>query len=194
MSTSRNDVAVAAGVNVELEQSRLYNPDLAPVASSRRTWSMWNIAALWVGMAICITTYTLASSLIEQGMSWSQAIITIFLGNVIVLIPMTLNAHPGTRYGIPFPVLVRASFGTLGSNVPALMRALVACGWFGIQTWIGGASIYAMSAIIFGFDPAHKTNLPIIGISIGEFFCFMIFWAINIFVIIRVMESIKWLE
>ena len=178
----------------EIGESRLYNPDLAPVAESRRTWSMWSIAALWVGMAICITTYTLASSLIEQGMSWKQAILTIFLGNLIVLIPMTLNAHPGTRYGIPFPVLVRASFGTLGSNVPALMRALVACGWFGIQTWIGGASIYAMSSIIFGFDPAQKVNLPVIGISSGEFLCFMIFWAINIFIIIKGMESIKWLE
>lgn len=178
----------------ELKGSHLYNVDLAPVAESGRTWSMWSIAALWVGMAICITTYTLASSLIEQGMSWKQAILTIFLGNMIVLIPMTLNAHPGTRYGIPFPVLVRASFGTLGSNVPALMRALVACGWFGIQTWIGGASIYAMSSIIFGFDPATKANLPIIGISAGEFLCFMIFWAINIFVIVKGMDSIKWLE
>lgn len=187
-------IAPDVEIDIEIEHSHLYNKDLAPVAAERRTWSVWNIAALWVGMAICITTYTLASSLIEQGMSWSQAIVTIFLGNLIVLIPMTLNAHPGTRYGIPFPVLVRASFGTLGSNVPALMRALVACGWFGIQTWIGGASIYAMSAIIFGFDPAQKTNLPIIGISAGEFLCFMIFWAINIFVIIRGMESIKWLE
>ena len=185
----------SAGVrSAEIKHSNLYNEDLAPVPESGRTWSMWSIAALWVGMAICITTYTLASSLIEQGMNWKQAILTIFLGNVIVLIPMTLNAHPGTRYGIPFPVLVRASFGTVGSNIPALMRALVACGWFGIQTWIGGASIYVMSSIIFGFNPAQKENLPIIGISAGEFFCFMIFWAINIFIIIKGMDSIRWLE
>ncbi len=155
---------------------------------------MWSIAALWVGMAICITTYTLASSLIEQGMNWKQAIFIIFLGNLIVLIPMTLNAHPGTAYGIPFPVLVRASFGTLGSNIPALMRALVACGWFGIQTWIGGAAIYAMSSIIFGFDTTHKAVLPFLGISPGELLCFLIFWAINIFIIVRGMDSIKWLE
>ncbi|MGB8473338.1 MAG: cytosine permease, partial [Candidatus Acidiferrum sp.] len=152
----------------DLETSDLINDDLAPVPASGRTWSMWNIAALWVGMAICITTYTLASSLIEQGMNWKQAVLTIFLGNVIVLIPMMLNAHPGTAYGIPFPVLIRASFGALGSNIPALMRGLVACGWFGIQTWIGGAAIYAMAAIIFGFDPAQKTVLPVIGISSGE--------------------------
>ena len=177
-----------------MESSSLINDDLAPVPASGRTWSMWSIAALWVGMAICITTYTLASSLIEQGMNWKQAVLTIFLGNLIVLIPMTLNAHPGTAYGIPFPVLMRASFGTLGSNIPALMRALVACGWFGIQTWIGGAAIYAMSSIIFGFDPAQKTALPVIGISSGEFLCFMIFWAINILVIVKGMESIKWLE
>src|SRR2546423_9169618 len=133
----------------QLEQSRLFNEDLAPVPAARRTWSMWSIAALWVGMAICITTYTLASSLIEQGMNWKQTILTIFLGNLIVLIPMTLNAHPGTRYGIPFPVLVRASFGTLGSNVPALMRALVACGWVGIQTWNCRWSCYGWSALLF---------------------------------------------
>ncbi len=177
-----------------LQESRLYNDDLAPVPVEQRTWSMWSIAALWVGMAICITTYTLASSLIEQGMSWRQAVLTIFLGNLIVLIPMTLNAHPGTAYGIPFPVLIRSSFGTLGANIPALMRALVACGWFGIQTWIGGAAIYAMAAIVFGFDPGQKTALPIMGISLGEFACFLIFWAINLFVIIKGMNSIKWLE
>jgi nucleobase:cation symporter-1, NCS1 family len=178
----------------DLESNALINDDLAPVPAGGRTWSMWHIAALWVGMAICITTYTLASSLIEQGMNSKQAVLTIFLGNVIVLIPMTLNAHPGTAYGIPFPVLIRASFGTLGSNIPALMRGLVACGWFGIQTWIGGAAIYAMAAIIFGFDSPPRTALPVIGISSGEFLCFLIFWAINIFVIVRGMNSIKWLE
>lgn len=167
------------------EAKALINDDLAPVPASRRTWSMWNIAALWVGMAICITTYTLASSLIEEGMSWAQAILTIFLGNLIVLIPMTLNAHPGTAYGIPFPVLIRSSFGTLGSNIPALMRALVASGWFGIRTWIGGAAIYAMAAIIFGFDSARRSALPLVGISGGELLCFLLFWAINLFVIIR---------
>ncbi|MGI8967094.1 MAG: cytosine permease [Limisphaerales bacterium] len=112
----------------EISESKLFNADLAPVLQARRTWTMWSIAALWVGMAICITTYTLASGLISQGMNWSEAILTIFLGNVIVLIPMTLNAHPGTKFGIPFPVLLRSSFGTLGSNIPALLRALVACG------------------------------------------------------------------
>src|SRR6476619_237192 len=148
--TVPNDPPIAG-----LESSALFNDDLAPVPPSARTWSMWSIAALWVGMAICITTYTLASSLIEQGMNWKQAVLTIFLGNVIVLISMTLNAVPGTAYGIPFPVLIRASFGTLGSNIPALMRALVACGWFGIQTWIGGAAIYKILGVFF---PAITTG------------------------------------
>ncbi|MFN9973709.1 MAG: cytosine permease, partial [Phycisphaerae bacterium] len=102
----------------------------------------WHIAALWIGMAVCITTYTIAAGMIGQGMNWWQATLTVALGNLIVLIPMTLNGHPGTKYGIPFPVLMRASFGTVGANVPALARALVACGWFGIQTWIGGDAIY----------------------------------------------------
>ena len=190
----RPPVTATTSLPPVLESTALINADLAPIPPRRRTWSMWNIAALWVGMSICITTYTLASSLIDQGMNWKQAVITIFLGNLIVLIPMTLNAHPGTAYGIPFPVLIRASFGTLGSNIPALMRAFVACGWFGIQTWIGGAAIHAMLSIIFGFDSAQKTALPIIGISAGEFLCFLGFWTLNILVIIRGMDSIKWLE
>ena len=174
--------------------SRLSNPDLAPVSPERRTWTMWSIAALWVGMAICITTYTLAGGLIKEGMNWWQATLTVFLGNAIVLIPMTLNAHPGTAYGVPFPVLLRASFGTLGANIPAMMRAFVACGWFGIQTWVGGAAIYATSAVIFGFNPATKINLPVLGISPGELFCFLLFWALNIAIILRGIDSIKWLE
>ena len=173
---------------------RLWNEDLAPVPPARRTWTWWNIAALWIGMAVCITTYTLASSLIEQGMNWWQATLTIFLGNLIVLVPMTLNAHPGTAYGIPFPVLLRASFGTRGSNIPALMRGLVACGWFGIQTWVGGAAIYETAAVVLRFDPAARTPLPLLGISAGEFLCFMLFWAANVWFIVRGMESIKRLE
>jgi NCS1 family nucleobase:cation symporter-1 len=172
----------------------LWNADLAPVPQENRTWTWWNVAALWVGMAVCITTYTLASSLIQQGMNWWQATLTIFLGNAIVLVPMTLNAHPGTAYGIPFPVLLRAAFGTYGSNIPAVMRGLVACGWFGIQTWVGGAAIHATAAVILGFDPAAARPLPILGISAGEFLCFMIFWAANVWFIVRGMESIKWLE
>lgn len=172
----------------------LWNEDLAPVPPAERTWTWWNVAALWVGMAVCITTYTLAASLIEQGMNWWQATLTIFLGNLIVLVPMTLNAHPGTAYGIPFPVLLRASFGTLGSNIPAVLRGLVACGWFGIQTWVGGAAIYATAAVILGFDPAGRQPLPWLGISPGEFLCFMIFWGANVWFIVRGMESIKLLE
>jgi NCS1 family nucleobase:cation symporter-1 len=175
-------------------KSRLYNEDLAPVNAERRTWNFWHVAALWVGMAICIPTYTMASGLISQGMDWKQAILTIFLGNFIVLIPMTLNARPGTSYGIPFPVLLRSSFGTLGSNIAALMRGIVACGWFGIQTWVGGSAIYGMAAVIFKFDPTMHADLPIVGISQGELLCFLIFWLINMFVILKGMECIKWLE
>src|SRR5215213_11034981 len=122
----------------------LSNADLAPTTPAQRTWRVGSIAALWISMSACIPTYMLASSLIDGGMNWSQAVLTVFLGNVIVLIPMILNAHAGTKYGIPFPVYCRASFGTLGANVPALLRALVACGWFGIQTWIGGEAIYTL--------------------------------------------------
>lgn len=189
-----NSTELTEAQQAELNSSPLCNADLAPVPKAKRTWTMWNIAALWVGMAICITTYTLASSLIEQGMNWRQAVFTIFLGNLIVLIPMVLNGHPGTAYGVPFPVLIRSSFGTLGSNVPALMRAIVACGWFGIQTWVGGAAIYAGASLVVGFNPADKVNLPVLDISPGELFCFLLFWSLNIFVIVKGMDCIKWLE
>src|SRR3954469_11546559 len=129
--------------------SALWNPDLAPVPAERRTWGTYNYASLWVAMSVCIPTYMLASGLIAGGMNWWQAVGTILLGNVIVLGPMLLNAHAGTKYGIPFPVFVRASFGVRGANLPAILRALVACGWFGIQTWIGGQAMHSMAGILW---------------------------------------------
>src|SRR3954468_21699181 len=131
----------------DAQGAALYNEELAPVARSARKWGLLSIAALWISMSACMPTYMLASGLIGSGMNWSQAVLTIFIGNVIVVIPMILNAHAGTRYGIPFPVFCRASFGTRGANVPAVLRALVACGWFGIQTWIGGAAIYKILGV-----------------------------------------------
>ncbi len=172
----------------------LWNPDLAPVPLTERTWGKWHIAALWVGMAVCIPTYMIAGGLIDAGMNWWQATLTVLLGNLIVLVPLALNARAGTAYGIPFPVLLRSSFGVFGSNIPALMRAIVACGWFGIQTWIGGSAIYQMTAIVAGFDAAAATPLPILGISGGQFTCFMIFWVINMAVVVRGIDCIRWLE
>ena len=163
----------------------LYNPDLAPIPIEKRSWGTYNYASLWVAMSVCIPTYMLASGLIAGGMDWLQAIVTILLGNLIVLVPMLLNAHAGTKYGIPFPVFVRASFGVRGANVPAILRALVACGWFGIQTWIGGQAIYSMLGIVW----PRAGNLP--G---SAWFCFFFFWGINMFVIWRGIETIKFLE
>src|ERR687885_2292245 len=140
-------------IRSEVRDSSLYNEDLAPTGPEDRTWTTYNIAALWIGMAIVITTYTLASGLMAAGMNWWQALLTISLGNVLVLIPMLLNAHAGTKYGIPFPVFVRASFGVRGANFAAMARALVACGWFGIQTWIGALAVDAlMTALWSGWD------------------------------------------
>lgn len=179
-----------------MSMTELSNPDLAPVPMEKRTWGMGTIAALWVGMAVCITTYNIAAGMIAQGMTWWQAVITVALGNLIVCVPMILNAHPGTKYGIPFPVLVRASFGTKGANIPAVMRGLVACGWFGIQTWIGGNAIFTLFAVISGStaETVQVVPLPILGISLGQFACFMLFWFINIVFILIGTESIKWLE
>jgi NCS1 family nucleobase:cation symporter-1 len=174
---------------------RLFNPDLAPVPAERRTWNWWHFCALWIGMSVCITTYTLASGLIDAGMSWRQALFTILLGNTIVLAPMILNAHAGTAYGIPFPVFARASFGVLGANIPALLRALVACGWFGIQTWIGGAAIYQLTKVIApGITELPAIAPDFLGISTAEFLAFLLFWAINLWFIWKGTESIKWLE
>jgi NCS1 family nucleobase:cation symporter-1 len=174
----------------QLKNSSLYSPDLAPVPPEGRKWKMWNFAALWISMAACIPTYMLASSLIGEGMNWSQAIFTIFLGNLIVLVPMVLNAHAGTHYGIPFPVFCRAAFGTVGANVPALLRALVACGWFGIQAWIGGNAIYK----ILGVFVPSMMNAPVLGglgINLPQLVCFLFFWGINIWVIYLGIDSIR---
>jgi len=176
-----------------LEKSSLWNEDLAPTLREKRTWNLWNVAALWVGMAVCIPTYMLAADMIQAGMSVAQAIFTVALGNLIVLAPMILNAHAGTAYGIPFPVFARASFGVRGANVAALARALVACGWFGIQTWIGGGSIYVI-LLRLGILPADMAPLAGLGINAGQLLCFLAFWALNVYFIWRGMESIKWLE
>jgi NCS1 family nucleobase:cation symporter-1 len=165
--------------------SSLYNEDLAPVPFERRTWGTYNYAALWIAMSVNIPTYLLASSMIAGGMSWKQAIFTVFLGNVLVLIPMLLNAHAGAEYGIPFPVFARSAFGVLGANVPAMLRAVVACGWFGIQTWIGGEAIYAM---IVALDPAMKN------VAWGVPVCFALFWALNLAVILRGIRTIRFLQ
>jgi len=186
-----NLAANAPDVEVDLAQSRLCNADLAPVPLARRKWGALSFAALWISMSACIPTYMLASSLISGGMNWWEAVLTIFIANIIVLIPMILNAHAGTRYGIPFPVYCRAAFGTTGANVPAVLRALVACGWFGIQTWIGGAAIYKICVVIFQLHPEPATNW--LGITGGQFLCFLFFWAINMYVIHRGIETIRWL-
>lgn len=173
----------------------LSNRDLLPVRRSLRTWNWWNIAALWIGMSICIPTYTLASSLVDRGWTWQAAVGAIVLGNIVVLIPIALNSHAGTRYGIPFPVLCRAAFGVLGANVPAVLRALVACGWFGIQTWIGGWALYKLIEVVWPGIATLPAILPaFVGLNTGEFVCFMAFWAVNVAVVLRGMESIRFLE
>src|SRR5262245_17227566 len=169
----------------DIQSSSLYNPDLAPVTADRRTWTTYNYAALWVSMSVNILTYMLAASFIQTGMNWKQALMVIFAGNTIVLAPMLLNSHPGARYGIPFPVLARASFGVLGANVAAVLRGLVACGWFGIQSWIGGQAINTLL----------KTLWPGWGnIPYGTAICFMAFWLINLLVIVEGIEYIRFLQ
>jgi NCS1 family nucleobase:cation symporter-1 len=177
----------------EIRRSPLYNEDLAPVPVERRNWTTYNYAALWVSMAHCIPTYMLASGLISAGMNWWQALITILLGNTIVLVPILLNSHPGTKYGIPFPVFARAAYGTVGSNLPALMRAIVACGWFGIQAWIGGQALDTLcKAIIPGWHTLFGAGFG--GHTTTEWLSFMLFWGMNIYIIYRGMDLLRHVE
>ncbi|HMG36515.1 MAG TPA: NCS1 family nucleobase:cation symporter-1 [Blastocatellia bacterium] len=183
----------------DLSSSPLWNEDLAPVPIKRRNWTTYNYAALWISMAHCIPTYMLASGLISAGMNWWQALTTILLGNTIVLVPILLNSHPGTKYGIPFPVFARASYGTVGSNLPALMRAIVACGWFGIQAWIGGQAVHVL---IRSMWPAWQELLGgaigspriLSGYTPTEYISFLIFWALNIYIIYRGMDLLRKVE
>ncbi|MEP6615555.1 MAG: NCS1 family nucleobase:cation symporter-1 [Ginsengibacter sp.] len=176
----------------DVKDSSLYSEDLAPVPPGKRTWTTWNYAALWISMSLCIPTYMLASSLIGGGMNWWQAIGTIFLGNSIVLVPMILNGHAGAKYGIPFPVFARASFGVLGANVPAMLRAIVACGWFGIQTWIGGFAIYQMLRLwIPSLETLNQIFPAWVGLQTGQAITFLLFWLLNMYVVYLGVNSIK---
>jgi len=175
-----------------IKGSRFYSEDLAPVPVSQRNWTTYNYAALWISMAHCIPTYMLSSGLISAGMNWWQALITILLGNTIVLIPILLNSHPGTKYGIPFPVFARAAYGTGGSNLPALMRAIVACGWFGIQAWIGGQALHTFFTSIIPAWPALLGKVG--GYATTEWISFFLFWGLNIFIIYRGMDLLRHVE
>ena len=169
----------------EVSGSSLYNEDLAPTEPEERTWTTYNIAALWIGMAIVITTYTLAAGLMAAGMNWWQALLTISLGNLLVLVPMLLNAHAGTKYGVPFPVFARSSFGVRGANFAAVARALVACGWFGIQTWIGGLALDVLLTTFWG----GWAN-----VAGHQFITFFIFWVIQLAIILTGIEGVKYFE
>jgi len=175
-----------------IRTSPLYNHDLAPVPVAQRNWTTYNYAALWIGMAHCVPTYMMSSALIAKGMNWWQALITILLGNMIVLVPILLNSHPGTKYGIPFPIFARASYGTYGSNLPALMRAIVACGWFGIQAWLGGEALNVLFASII--PSWTKLGGSIAGHPATEWISFLLFWSLNILIIYRGMDLVRRFE
>jgi NCS1 family nucleobase:cation symporter-1 len=178
------------GVN---QNEQLWNGDLAPTPAEKRTWRWYHYAALWLGMVMCVPAYTLAAGLVSEGMSAYQAIVTVTLGNLIVLIPMLLIGHAGAKYGIPYAVLARCSFGTLGARLPAMLRALVACGWYGIQSWFGGLMIYALIGVLIG-HPLGGNALPVLGINPWQSVCFLAFWLMQFYFIVHGIESIRRLE
>lgn len=171
----------------------LWNADLEPTTAAQRTWTATHYAALWVSMAVSVPAYMLAAGLMSEGMNWWQAVLTVFLGNVIVLVPMVLVGHAGARHGIPYPVLARASFGVNGAQLPAILRAVVACGWFGIQTWLGGQAIYTILNVLTG-NALQGGPLPGLGINLGQLFCFLLFWALHIYFIAKGTDAIRWME
>ena len=183
-----------AGVVKQLQASPYLNEDLAPTPVERRTWNLWHYASLWVGLSVCIPTYMLAASLIQAGMNWWESLLTIFIGNVIVVAALAVNAHAGTRYGIPFPVYARASFGLRGAHLPALLRSVVACGWFGIQTWIGGLAISEILGIIWPAWRGLGGGGTLMGFGLPVYLGFLLFWLINLWFVWKGTESIKWLE
>ncbi|GAA4016234.1 NCS1 family nucleobase:cation symporter-1 [Actimicrobium antarcticum] len=171
----------------------LWNADLEPTTPAQRTWTATHYAALWVSMAVSVPAYMLASGLMSEGMNWWQAVMTVFLGNLIVLVPMVLVGHAGAKHGIPYPVLARTAFGVRGAQLPAVLRAIVACGWFGIQTWLGGQAIYTILNVVTG-NALQGSALPLLGISGGQLFCFLLFWALHIYFIAKGTDSIRWME
>jgi NCS1 family nucleobase:cation symporter-1 len=175
------------------EVARLWNRDLAPTSPEQRTWRWYHYTALWIGMVMCVPAYTLAAGLVGAGMSAYQAIMTVTLGNLIVLVPMLLIGCSGARYGIPYAVLVRCSFGTLGGRFPAVLRALVACGWYGIQSWFGGLMIYTLIGVLIG-HPLGGARLAVLGISLWQIACFLAFWLLQFYFIVHGIESIRRLE
>src|SRR5258708_4769024 len=184
-SISKCAYLLIRGFHVSTFDQSLSNNELSPTARAQRTWGTYNYIALWFSMSMEITTYQLASSLIARGMDWKQALATVLIGNLIVLVPMLLNAHAGTKYGIPFPVFIRASFGVRGANIPAILRAVVACGWFGIQSWIGGTAIHSMLSVIW---PAAENMDGV------RWACFLGFWLLNMIIVWRGVESIRHLQ
>lgn len=182
------------GLNaVSNEAAQLWNRDLAPTPPERRTWCWYHYAALWLGMVMCVPAYTLAAGLVGAGMSAYQAILTVTLGNLIVLVPMLLIGHAGAKYGIPYAVLVRCSFGTLGGRFPAVLRALVACGWYGIQSWFGGLMIYTLITVLAGHALAGP-RLALLDINLWQLVCFGVFWLAQFYFIVHGIDSIRRLE
>jgi NCS1 family nucleobase:cation symporter-1 len=191
---SRDEAQALIELNLELPEGPLVSADLAPTTIRQRTWNLWHIASLWVGMSVCIPTYMLASSMIDGGMTWRQSLLAVVLGNAIVLVPMIITAHAGTRYGIPFPVFARAAFGPRGAHLPSLLRSVIACGWFGIQTWVGGLAINAFIGILWPGWQTIGGDLQFMGYGVPAYLSFVLFWLINLYFVWAGTESIKWLE
>lgn len=191
---AQKQAEVAFELTDDVSHSSLYNEDLAPTKLKERVWNTYNFAALWIGMAHCIPTYMLAGGLIALGMDWKQALFTITLGNLIVLIPMLLNAHPGAKYGIPFPIFARSAFGSLGANIPAIARAIVACGWFGINTYIGGVAISMFFGSIIPGWATMGGNFTIAGLSLPNAIGFMIFWSFQMYIVYKGMNTLRRFE
>ncbi len=170
------DAAHQASANTDL-----WNDDLRPCTPNEHSWRASRFASLWTGMCLCIPTYSLASGMISLGMNWWEAVLTIFTGSCVVLVPILLVAHAGTRYGFPYPVFARLWFGTRGAHVPALARAVIGAGWFGINSWFGGLALDAIVSRVFPGWAAFGPHL---------FLAFGAFWLLNVGIAMRGPQAI----
>jgi NCS1 family nucleobase:cation symporter-1 len=184
----------------ELVSSKYFNEDLAPTSVAERTWTTYNISMLWVGMSICIPSLALASGLIGMGVSPWMAVLNVALGNVIILVPIQMNSHIGTKYGIPFPLFARMTFGTKGAHLPAILRGVTACGWTAVQAWVGGGAVAAVIGIFAKkfADQSWTMSLPSWGgmqtVSTGTFIGYVLFMLFVCWVAYKGLEQIKWVQ
>ncbi|TIS11074.1 MAG: nitrate reductase, partial [Mesorhizobium sp.] len=166
----------------------LYNEDLAP--ATVRNWGPFSIFNVWTSDVHSLWGYYLAASLFLFCGGFVNFIIAIGIGSLIIYFLMNLVGYAGVKTGVPYPVLARASFGIWGANIPALVRAVVACFWYGAQTAAASGAIVALLTRLQWFDEFNRTS-HLLGHSTLEVICFVVIWALQLLIIQKGMETVR---